>query len=62
EGLTRPAASPSALADAIKADNAEQAVEAVTRVAEQQGGLDQRLAAAADQVYLMVAGLAWRLK
>jgi hypothetical protein len=45
-----PAASPSALVDAIKADNAEQAVEAVTRVAEQQGGLDQRLAAAEQRL------------
>lgn len=49
-GLTRPAASPSALAEAIKADNAEEAVEAVTRVAEQQGGLDQRLAAAEQRL------------
>jgi hypothetical protein len=45
-----PVASPSALADAIKADNAEEAVEAVTRVAEQQGGLDQRLAAAEQRL------------
>jgi hypothetical protein len=41
---------PTALADAIKADNAEQAVQVVTRVAEQQGGLDQRLAAAEQRL------------
>jgi hypothetical protein len=41
---------PTPLADAIKAENAEQAVEAVTRVAEQQGGLDQRLAAAEQRL------------
>ncbi len=38
------------LADAIEADNAEEAVEVVTRVAEQQGGLDQRLAAAEQRL------------
>jgi len=42
--------SPTPLADAIKAENAEEAVEAVTRVAEQQGGLDQRLAAAEQRL------------
>ncbi|MEM7664849.1 MAG: hypothetical protein AAF250_03255 [Pseudomonadota bacterium] len=36
--------------DAIEAENAEEAVEAVTRVAEQQGGLDQRLAAAEQRL------------
>lgn len=38
------------LAEAIEADNAEEAVEVVTRVAEQQGGLDQRLAAAEQRL------------
>ncbi|MEL7197682.1 MAG: hypothetical protein AAGL10_05130 [Pseudomonadota bacterium] len=38
------------LADAIEADDAEEAVEVVTRVAEQQGGLDQRLAAAEQRL------------
>lgn len=42
--------SPTPLADAIKAENAEEAVEAVTRVAEQQGGIDQRLAAAEQRL------------
>ncbi|WP_296719790.1 hypothetical protein [Erythrobacter sp.] len=45
--------SPTPLADAIKAENAEEAVEAVTRVAEQQGGLDQRLAAAEQRLALL---------
>ncbi|KWV90745.1 hypothetical protein [Erythrobacter sp. YT30] len=38
------------LAGAIEADNAEEAVQVVTRVAEQQGGLDQRLAAAEQRL------------
>ena len=42
--------SPSPLAEALDSDNAEQAVEAVSRVAEQQGGLDQRLAAAEQRL------------
>jgi hypothetical protein len=42
--------SPSPLAQAREAENADQAVEAVTRVAEQQGGLDQRLAAAEQRL------------
>jgi hypothetical protein len=41
---------PTPLSQAIEADNAEQAVEAVTRVAQQQGGLDQRLAAAEQRL------------
>jgi hypothetical protein len=41
---------PTPLAQAIAADNAEEAVEAVERVAEQQGGLDQRLAAAEQRL------------
>jgi len=45
-----PGTTPSPLADAIKSDNAEQAVAAVTRVAEQQGGIDQRLAAAEQRL------------
>ena len=44
------APSPSPLAEPITPENAEQAVEAVTRVAEQQGGLDQRLAAAEQRL------------
>ena len=58
EVSTTPGAAPSAalspaptpLAQAIEAESAEQAVEAVTRVAEQQGGLDQRLAAAEQRL------------
>jgi hypothetical protein len=42
--------SPTPLAQAIEAGTAEEAVEAVTRVAEQQGGLDQRLAAAEQRL------------
>lgn len=42
--------SPAPLAQAVAAGNAKQAVEAVTRVAEQQGGLDQRLAAAEQRL------------
>lgn len=42
--------SPTPLADALDADDAEEAVEAVSRVAEQQGGLDQRLAAAEQRL------------
>ncbi|MEL7188215.1 MAG: hypothetical protein AAGK17_01570 [Pseudomonadota bacterium] len=38
------------LVEAIEADNAEEAVEVVTRVAEQQGGLDQRIAAAEQRI------------
>ncbi|MEM6908241.1 MAG: hypothetical protein AAF494_06140 [Pseudomonadota bacterium] len=41
---------PTPLTEAIAGDNAEEAVEAVTRVAEQQGGLDQRLAAAEQRL------------
>ena len=44
------AGTPAALAEAITVENAEQAAEAVTRVAEQQGGLDQRLAAAEQRL------------
>ncbi|MDY7097882.1 MAG: hypothetical protein SXU28_07070 [Pseudomonadota bacterium] len=43
-----PSATP--LADALEAETPEEAVEAVTRVAEQQGGLDQRLAAAEQRL------------
>ncbi|OBV11993.1 hypothetical protein [Erythrobacter dokdonensis] len=43
-------ASPSPLSEPVTPENAEQAVEAVTRVAEQQGGLDQRLAAAEQRL------------
>ncbi|MBI1404111.1 MAG: hypothetical protein GC147_12985 [Porphyrobacter sp.] len=42
--------SPTPLADAKPPENAEEAVEAVTRVAAQQGGLDQRLAAAEQRL------------
>jgi hypothetical protein len=42
--------SPSPLAQAVEAGNAKQAVEAVSRVAEQQGGIDQRLAAAEQRL------------
>jgi hypothetical protein len=42
--------SPTPLGDSIEAEDAEEAVEAVTRVAEQQGGLDQRLAAAEQRL------------
>ncbi len=41
---------PTPLAEARAADDAEEAVQAVTRVAEQQGGLDQRLAAAEQRL------------
>ncbi|MEO1490024.1 MAG: hypothetical protein AAFR88_11420 [Pseudomonadota bacterium] len=41
---------PTPLAEALEAENAEEAVEAVTRVAEQQGGIDQRLAAAEQRL------------
>lgn len=45
------APSPTPLAEALEeADTPEEAVEAVTRVAEQQGGLDQRLAAAEQRL------------
>ncbi|MEQ8411148.1 MAG: hypothetical protein RIB52_06305 [Erythrobacter sp.] len=42
--------SPSPLAEAIESEDAERAVEAVTRVAEQQGGIEQRLAAAEQRL------------
>ncbi|AOL22972.1 hypothetical protein Ga0102493_111952 [Erythrobacter litoralis] len=42
--------SPSPLAEALESEDAERAVEAVTRVAEQQGGIDQRLAAAEQRL------------
>lgn len=41
---------PTPLAEVLEAETPEQAVEAVTRVAEQQGGLDQRLAAAEQRL------------
>jgi len=42
--------SPTPLTEALEAETPEQTVEAVTRVAEQQGGLDQRLAAAEQRL------------
>ncbi|QIQ85546.1 hypothetical protein [Erythrobacter sp.] len=42
--------SPSPLAEALEGDDAESAVEAVTRVAEQQGGIEQRIAAAEQRL------------
>lgn len=38
------------IVEALEGDNAEEAVEVVTRVAEQQGGLDQRIAAAEQRI------------
>ncbi len=46
--LTSP--SPTPLSEPIEPENAEEAVEAVTGLAEQQGGLDQRLAAAEQRL------------
>lgn len=42
--------SPSPLAEALESEDAERAVEAVTRVAEQQGGIEQRIAAAEQRL------------
>jgi len=42
--------SPSPLVEALETENSESAVEAVTRVAQQQGGIDQRLAAAEQRL------------
>jgi hypothetical protein len=44
------APSPSPLAEALDSEDAESAVEAATRVAEQQGGIEQRIAAAEQRL------------